>query len=458
MNRFEVNMTNDNQTLIDGQNKSAIDAGTVGGGLNGNGSGLPHGNQSVSGAASVGLMPEKFGGNGFKTWQQKMQFFLTNLNLNKCLKEDPPILPSENTDPMVFASVDSWNHSDFVCKGWILSRLIDPLYAVYCEVKTSKQLWTALAKKYKSEDAGCQKYATAKFHNFKMVDSKPIMEQVEAFQLITHEIAAEGMSICEIFTVNSFIEKLPPSWLDFKNYLTHKRKAISLEDLIVKLRVESRNREADAVLIRKNDVNLAEHKNKGKGKVPPKSTTSFKKPMEHVKFTGTCRKCGKVGHKAHVCRSKAGSSYDKGKSQANLTEDDMCAVVTEVNNVEDNPRTWWYDTGATIHVCIDKDMFSTYQKCNGEERLLMGNTGSSKIEGKGEVKLQMTSGKEITLKNVKHVPGMRKNLISGSLLSKAGFAITFDSDNVVLEKHGVYLGKGFVQDGLVKMCVKTVLP
>ncbi|CAN7106913.1 unnamed protein product, partial [Brassica rapa subsp. narinosa] len=67
-------MTNDNQTSIDGQNKSAIDAATVGGG-NGSsesmlqtqfGSGLPHGNQSVPGAASVGLLPEKFGGNGFK--------------------------------------------------------------------------------------------------------------------------------------------------------------------------------------------------------------------------------------------------------------------------------------------------------------------------------------------------------------------------------------------------------
>lgn len=189
------------------------------------------------------------------------------------------------------------------------------------------------------------------------------------------------MSICEIFTVNSFIEKLPPSWLDFKNYLTHKRKAISLEDLISKLRVESRNREADVVLIHKNDVNLAEHKNKGKEKIPPKGSTSFRKRTEHVKLTGTCHKCGKAGHKAIFFRSKAGPSNNKGKSQAHLTEDDMCAVVTEVNNVEDNQKTWWYDTGATIHVCIDKDMFATYRKCNSEERLLMGNTGSSKIEG-----------------------------------------------------------------------------
>ncbi|CAA7017273.1 unnamed protein product [Microthlaspi erraticum] len=237
-------MTIDNQVGLDGQNMVAPIDGTIGGSALGNGNGLsestpqfgsgqPLTNPSMPGAVSVGLMPEKFGGNGFKTWQQKMLFFLTNLSLDKYLKDDAPVVPPGNTDSTI---MDRWTQSDFLCKGWILSRLIDPLYNVYCEAKTSKQLWLALEKKYKSEDAGCQKYATAKFLNFKMVDSKPIMEQVEALQLITHEIAAEGMSICEIFTVNSFIEKLPPGWMDFKNYLTHKRKAITLEDLIVKLR------------------------------------------------------------------------------------------------------------------------------------------------------------------------------------------------------------------------------
>ncbi|CAA7024492.1 unnamed protein product [Microthlaspi erraticum] len=260
------------------------------------------------------------------------------------------------------------------------------------------------------------------------------------------------MSICEIFTVNSFIEKLPPGWMDFKNYLTHKRKAITLEDLIVKLRVESRNREADAVFIRANDVNLAEQKRNGKGQIPPHSSTSFKKQAEPKKFKWKCHKCGKMGHKANVCRSKAGPSEDKGKSQAHLTEDDLCAVVTEVNNVEDNPREWWYDTGATIHICNDMDMFSTYQKCNNGERLLMGNTGSSKIEGHGKVVLKMTSGKEITLQNVKHVTDMRKNLISGTLMSKAGFATNFESDKLVLKKHGFIWERGMLRMDLSK-CV-----
>ncbi|KAK5802498.1 hypothetical protein PVK06_030095 [Gossypium arboreum] len=38
------------------------------------------------------------------------------------------------------------------------------------------------------------------------------------------------------------IEKLPPTWNDFKNYLKHKRKEMSVEDLIVRLQIEEDNK------------------------------------------------------------------------------------------------------------------------------------------------------------------------------------------------------------------------
>lgn len=43
------------------------------------------------------------------------------------------------------------------------------------------------------------------------------------------------------FQVKTIIEKLPPSWKDFKNYLKHKLKKMQLENLIVRLRIEEDN-------------------------------------------------------------------------------------------------------------------------------------------------------------------------------------------------------------------------
>ncbi|WP_265645613.1 hypothetical protein, partial [Escherichia coli] len=56
---------------------------------------------------------------------------------------------------------------------------------------------------------------------------------------------AEGMELSESFQVACIIEKLPPAWKDFKNYLKHKRKEMSIEDIIVRLRIEEDNRRSE---------------------------------------------------------------------------------------------------------------------------------------------------------------------------------------------------------------------
>ena len=103
-------------------------------------------------------------------------------------------------------------------------------------------------------------------------------------------------------------------------------------------------------------------------------------------------------------------------------------------------------------------MFSSYQSIDNGEQLFMGNSSSSKVEGQGKVVLKMTSGKELTLNDVLHVPKIRKNLVSGSLLSKKGFKLVFVSDNFILTKNGMYVGKGYMSNGLFKMNVMTVVP
>ena len=87
----------------------------------------------------------------------------------------------------------------------------------------------------------------------------------------------------------------------------------------------------------------------------------------------------------------------------------------------------------------------------------MRNSSTSKVEGKGKVILKMTSRKELTLNDVLHVPKIRKNLVSGSLLSKKGFRLVFESDKFVLTKSGIYVGKGYMSNGLFKMNVMTIV-
>ncbi|RVW91789.1 Retrovirus-related Pol polyprotein from transposon TNT 1-94 [Vitis vinifera] len=83
----------------------------------------------------------------------------------------------------------------------------------------------------------------------------------------------------------------------------------------------------------------------------------------------------------------------------------------------------------------------------------MGNASSSMVEGKGDVVLNLTSGKKLTLMDVLFVPEIRKNLVSASLLSKKGFKLVFESDKFVLTKGGTFVGKGYMSEGLFKLNV-----
>ncbi|XP_070005748.1 uncharacterized protein [Nicotiana sylvestris] len=167
----------------------------------------------------------------------------------KFIKEDVPVLPNETPENERFLVIEAWKHSDFLCKNYILSVLEDDLYNVYSGVETSKKLWTALKKKYKTEDSGLKKFISAKFLDYKMVDSNSVITQVQKLQVIIHDLLAEEFSLSlvinEAFQVAAMIEKLSPLWKDFKNYLKHKRKEMWLKDLIVRLRIEEDNKDTE---------------------------------------------------------------------------------------------------------------------------------------------------------------------------------------------------------------------
>ncbi|KAL2471130.1 zinc knuckle (CCHC-type) family protein [Abeliophyllum distichum] len=141
--------------------------------------------------------------------------------------------PSLATGPTVTVPVNHGKKSE---------KFNELLYNVYCTIKTTKELWESLDKKYKIEDVGAKKFLVGRFLEYKMVDSKSVISQVQELQVILHEIHSEGMVVSESFQVAYIIEKPSSAWKDFKNYLKHKRKEMNVEELIVRLRIEEDNK------------------------------------------------------------------------------------------------------------------------------------------------------------------------------------------------------------------------
>nr|CAE05730.1 OSJNBb0017I01.10 [Oryza sativa Japonica Group] len=123
----------------------------------------------------------------------------------------------------------------------------------------------------------------------------------------------------------------------------------------------------------------------------------------------------------------AASKGDGGQSCAN--------VVHKAQNKINQSTNWWVDIGANV--------------ARGST-VLMGNGSHASVHGVGTVVLKFTSGKIVQLKNMQHVPSIDRNLVSGSRLGRDGFKLVFESNKVVVSKHGYFIGKGYECGGLFR--------
>jgi hypothetical protein len=74
-------------------------------------------------------------------------------------------------------------------------------------------------------------------------------------------------------------------------------------------------------------------------------------------------------------------------------------------------------------MCLHRNWFSTYQSID-DGVVFIGNDISCKIVGIGSIRVKMYGGTVRTLTDVRHVPKLRKKLISLGVLDFGGYKCT----------------------------------
>nr|GEV80675.1 zinc finger, CCHC-type [Tanacetum cinerariifolium] len=111
----------------------------------------------------------------------------------------------------------TWENDDYICSGHILN-----------------------------EDASSKNFLVSNFNNYKMVDSRHVMEQFNELLRILGQYTQHGLKIDESNSVSCVIYKLPPSWKDFKHTLKHGKDDLSLVQFGCHLRIEKSLRTQDS--------------------------------------------------------------------------------------------------------------------------------------------------------------------------------------------------------------------
>ena len=103
----------------------------------------------------------------------------------------------------------------------------------------------------------------------------------------------------------------------------------------------------------------------------------------------------------------------------------MCIFYDERSvNLTCQTSDWVIDSCAPFHVTIHRDFFTSNVNSDyGHVR--MGNEGPSKIVGIRDIGLKTKIGCKLLLKDIRHIPNIRLNLISISKLDDDGYINQF---------------------------------
>ncbi|ESQ50240.1 hypothetical protein EUTSA_v10002321mg, partial [Eutrema salsugineum] len=236
-----------------------------------------------------------------------------------------------------------WENDDYICRGHFLNGMSDSLFDVYQNVESAKELWmywNQISCKY--------------FNNYKMSDSRPVMEQYNELLCILGQFAQHNMKMDESISVSSIIDKLSPSWKYFKK---------------IHLRIEESLRAQEGgkpnIEVGTSSINMIEGSGgskKNKGKKP--SLNNNTNGGSNKRLKSVCWICNMLGHFKGDCRA----AKDNNKMGQNY--------LRKVSK----------DQGPSSHqVNYNHGWFMSYEPVQDESLLHMGNESTAPILGRGKV-------------------------------------------------------------------------
>ncbi|KAL5757095.1 hypothetical protein ACOSQ2_021841 [Xanthoceras sorbifolium] len=364
---------------------------------------------------------EKFDRNmSFTMWQVKMRAILIHNGLHQALlgKDKLPSTMDEakkqEMDDKALASIQ-------LC-------LSNEVLREVMQEKTAKDLWDKLESLYVTKNLTTKLVAKHRLYTLSMAEGASIKSHIDEFSTILMDLGNMEISYDDEDQALMLLRSLPPSYKHFRDTLIYSRQTLKLEDvkaalfskeLIDKELGTSRNDSpAEGLLVR--------------GRTPDKSSSSNQRSRSRSKSRHrnlTCNYCKKKGHTKSECFKLKNKQQNKDQkrdepAEASIVQNqEQCDLLLVCADEAKARNEWILDTACSFHMCPNRDYFSTYKSVQGGV-VLMGNNHACKIAGVGTVRIKMHDGVVRTLTDVRHIPDLKRNLISLSTLDSNGYKFT----------------------------------
>ncbi|KAE8693764.1 putative galacturonosyltransferase-like 4 [Hibiscus syriacus] len=287
--------------------------------------------------------------------------------------------------------------------------------------KTTAGLIAALSNMYEKPSASNKVHLMRRLFNLRMTEEASMAQHLNELNTITTQLSSVEIEFDDEVRALILLSSLPDSWNATVTAVSSssgnsKLKFDDVRDLVLSEEIrrrESGEASTSSALHTKSRGRTSErNSNHGRSKSRRGKSTTGKKDF-------TCYNCGKKGHFKRDCRALKKNTG--AQESANVTEETGDAMILSVNSPIES---WILDSGASFHSTPCREIMENY--VSGDfGKVHLADDETLKIVGKGDIRLKLSNQTTWTLKGVRHIPGIKRNLISVRQLDGEGFSTTF---------------------------------
>jgi hypothetical protein len=286
-----------------------------------------------------------------------------------------------------------------------------------------------------------------------------VTEHLNAFNTLMSQLGYVDITITEEDKCITLLCYFPDSWDNLVVTIgSTTQSTLKYEDVVASLLSKEMRQKSmdghstDALFIRgrtqdKNPSKPFGWRSKSIGRSKPPRKSSRK-----------CWKCGKTRHYKKDCKSKK-VDKPKGSNSTSFTEAKTSTkeggdIYLESTSTHADRDVWLIESGASYHMTPHREWFSKYEKYDGGD-VFLGDDSTSKIVGRGRVKLQLKYGRIRILPRVLHIPKLARSLISISKMDDARVDTVFGKNTCKMVRGAMVLTRGVRCGTLYKLLGST---
>ncbi|KAE8684070.1 hypothetical protein F3Y22_tig00111154pilonHSYRG00007 [Hibiscus syriacus] len=366
----------------------------------------------------------KFDGQGnFGLWQTRVKDLLAQQGILKALRSTKPASMDE----------EDWEELQQRAAGTIRLCLADEVMYHVMHLSSPDEIWRKLESQFMSKSLTTKLYLKQRLYGLKMQDDHDLAQHVNVFNQIVSDLARLDVKIEDEDRAMILLCSLPPSYEHMVTTLTYGKETINVEEITAALLAHNQRKQnagessqADSLYVKGNRDRGRKPEKAGSGKRNSRSKSRDKKTIH-------CYKCKEAGHMKRDCpklKKQTDEKRDGSSKSVNVVEDDNSDCSEgDMLSISTTQLTdaWILDSGCSYHITPNREWFSTYRPVNSGS-VYLGDDRCCNIVGIGDVRIKMHDGSVRTLSGVRHIPDLKKNLISLGTLHKNGFIPKADED------------------------------